>query len=167
MKDYIKKQSEIRDQFERELDFISAHWFEGDKAPFSFGGWRDECLDKFMEIVDTKIAQALAENMAIVRGEIKEMAEPYDGAKWLNQIDPERLIKRLSSLDKPLTNEVVLEKRTDEKYELFKKATEPLIKFMNDEVTMFDPHSTVIVTSTSATLLSGEIGLVTKRFLKD
>ena len=55
----------------------------------------------------------------------------------------------------------------DEKYELFKKATEPLIKFMNDEVTMFDPHSIIIVTPTTANLLSGEIGLTTKEFLKD
>ena len=49
--------------------------------------------------LSTSIDQAVAEERARLVGEIKEMAEPYDGAKWLNQIDPERLIKRILSLD--------------------------------------------------------------------
>jgi len=109
MKDYIKKQSEIRDQFERELDFISAHWVkEDDRPPFTFGGWRDECLDKFIEIVDTKIDQALAEDRERVVAMINDQKYtrgdyiPDDGG-YMDAYD-KALDDLLSSLDKPLTD---------------------------------------------------------------
>jgi len=101
MKDYIKKQSEIRDQFERELDFISAHWVkEDDRPPFTFGGWRDECLDKFIEIVDTKIDQALAEERERVVAVIEKLIEENDDGLWGCR---EPFDKRLASLQDNLT----------------------------------------------------------------
>ncbi len=36
------------------------------------------------------------EVLKIVVGEIREYAEPYEGAKWLNEISAERLIKSLT-----------------------------------------------------------------------
>ena len=58
--------------------------------------WLNE--DTLIPFVKDLISQAVAEERERMVREIKEMAEPYDGAKWLNQIDPERLIKHLASL---------------------------------------------------------------------
>jgi len=68
----------LREEFAKELDFISDHWIKGDdRPPFSFGGWRDECLDKFMEIVTTAIQQAVAEERARLVGEISALDGHY------------------------------------------------------------------------------------------
>ena len=66
---------------------------------------REGDIHTYLDLSDIKsflassIAEAEKKGYKRVVREIKEMAEPYDGAKWLNQIDPERLIKRLASLD--------------------------------------------------------------------
>jgi len=51
-----------------------------------------------------------------------------------------------------------------EKRARFELACEPLIKWLNDNA---NPHSTVIVNSTSAELLSGEMNYNTDKFVKD
>ena len=51
-----------------------------------------------------------------------------------------------------------------EKRARFELACEPLIKWLNDNT---NPHSTVIVNSTSAELLSGEMNYNTDKFVKD
>jgi len=51
-----------------------------------------------------------------------------------------------------------------DKKEEFEKASAPLIKFLNDHA---NPHSTVIVTTMVAELLSGEIVYNTDEFVKD
>ena len=51
-----------------------------------------------------------------------------------------------------------------EKIKSFELACEPLIKWLNDNA---NPHSTVIVNSTSAELLSGEMNYNTDKFVKD
>ena len=89
---------------EKRLEEFDEYYPTGVYAKLLKTGEYVETTDTVKFLLSTSINQAIAENMAIVRGEIKEMAEPYDGAKWLNQIDPERLIKRLYSLDKPLTD---------------------------------------------------------------
>ncbi|MEA5195403.1 hypothetical protein [Enterobacter roggenkampii] len=49
-------------------------------------------------------------------------------------------------------------------YDTFKAAAKPLIKWLNDNA---NPHASVIVDCTSAELLTGEIAVNTKEFLKD
>lgn len=51
-----------------------------------------------------------------------------------------------------------------EKQESFEAAAKPLIKWLAENV---HPHHTVIVTSTHAELLEGEIVVETEEFLKD
>lgn len=43
----------LREEIAKELDFIGDHWVKGDdRPPFNYGGWRDECLDKIIELVN-------------------------------------------------------------------------------------------------------------------
>ena len=49
-------------------------------------------------------------------------------------------------------------------YDTFKAASNPLIKWLNENA---NPHASVIVDCTSAELLTGEIAVNTKEFLKD
>jgi len=102
------KEKELREEFAKELDFISDHWIKGDdRPPFSFGGWRDECLDKFMEIVTTAIQQAIAEEGERVRGIVKRTigintTTRFDEVVYKNGIDVKEYINKydfLSSLD--------------------------------------------------------------------
>lgn len=53
---------------------------------------------------------------------------------------------------------------TDAQREEFKKASEPLIKWLNENT---DPHSKVIVECDSAELVSGEMSHRTTEFIKD
>lgn len=46
----------------------------------------------------------------------------------------------------------------------FEKLAKPLIKFINDN---YNPHVSIIVTPTSAELVSGEISVYTEEFIKD
>ncbi|WP_447782103.1 hypothetical protein [Enterobacter asburiae] len=49
-------------------------------------------------------------------------------------------------------------------YDTFKAAAKPLIQWLNENA---NPHASVIVDCTSAELLTGEIAVNTKEFLKD
>ena len=49
-------------------------------------------------------------------------------------------------------------------YDTFKDASKPLIQWLNENA---NPHASVIVDCTSAELLTGEIAVNTKEFLKD
>jgi hypothetical protein len=49
-------------------------------------------------------------------------------------------------------------------YDTFKAAAKPLIQWLNENA---NPHASVIVDCTSAELLTGEIAVYTKEFLKD
>jgi len=49
------------------------------------------------------------------------------------------------------------------KQEAFEKAVEPLMKYLAEN---HNPHTTVIVNSTDAELLSGEINHQTSKFIK-
>lgn len=51
-----------------------------------------------------------------------------------------------------------------DKIQSFEEAAKPLIKWLNDNA---NPHSTAIVTTTSAELLSGEIVIKCEDFIKD
>lgn len=48
----------LREKFLEKLDFLSAHWCEGDEQPFSFGGWRDEVADEFVAITAQEVKKA-------------------------------------------------------------------------------------------------------------
>lgn len=52
----------------------------------------------------------------------------------------------------------------NEKQQSFEEAAKPLIKWLNENA---NPHSKVIVDSTSAELVSGEMIINTQEFLKD
>ena len=51
--------------------------------------------------------------------------------------------------------------------EKFKKATNPVIKFMNDNPKMFNPHSKIIITPNTAEADTLEIKFTNNEFLKD
>ena len=55
------KAGELREQFLEKLDFLSAHWCEDDTQPFSFGGWRDEVADEFVQIAAQEVAKGKLE----------------------------------------------------------------------------------------------------------
>lgn len=46
----------------------------------------------------------------------------------------------------------------------FEEAAKPLIKWLNDNA---NPHASVIIDVTNATLLTGEVGIHTEEFIKD
>lgn len=53
---------------------------------------------------------------------------------------------------------------TKEKRDEFIKLAEPLIKFLNDNT---NPHTTIIISTNHAEVLSGEMAHRTDRFIKD
>ena len=46
----------------------------------------------------------------------------------------------------------------------FRALSEPLIKFLNDN---WHPHTTIVITPTSAELLEGKVGYETHEFVRD
>lgn len=52
----------MRGKLLERLDFLSDHWVKGDdRPPFSFGGWREEVADDFVEIYKNYLADASKE----------------------------------------------------------------------------------------------------------
>ena len=81
--------------------------------------------------------------------------------------DIEKIFKRNRTASK-LEFDVIDDKRgaamPDEKYQSFKEAAEPLIKWLNENA---NPHAVVVVEPDNAVLYSGEISHPTNEFIKD
>lgn len=52
----------------------------------------------------------------------------------------------------------------EKRFKQFKKLSSPLIKFLNDNC---NPHCTIIITTTTSELLSGQRGFVCEDYVKD
>lgn len=55
----------------------------------------------------------------------------------------------------------------EEQQKSFAEACEPLVKWFNDNPTIVSPHSTAIVTYSSAELLDGRLGVKFDHLVKD
>lgn len=69
--------------------------FDSEKLEELINGCRIGQLDS--RHIHDFIRSLLSKRDAEIRGMIIEMAEPYDGAKWLNQIDPKALLAKLDT----------------------------------------------------------------------
>jgi len=91
MKSVPVEKWDLKSKFLKELDFLSDHWVNGDdKPPFSFGGWREEVANKFVEIASQALQAAKEERDVELLEKIIEMKDKqYEDRQILSVIQGE------------------------------------------------------------------------------